>query len=52
MELSLLSWNLAGRDLLAQVAAEPIDVALLQEVPAPPSELPVHLYPHPDDGPW
>lgn len=52
MELSLLSWNLAGRDLLDQVAAEPVDVALLQEVPRPASTPPFELYPDSVDQPW
>ena len=52
MNLSLLSWNLAGAPLLSAVAAEPVDVALLQEVATPPSQPPVTLFPDPSAGPW
>ncbi len=51
MELALLSWNIAGLDLLDQVAAEPVDVALLQEVPRP-QPVGGPLLPDPAEGPW
>jgi hypothetical protein len=38
MDLSLLSWKVGGCDRLGPVDAEPVDVALLQWVPVPPSD--------------
>lgn len=40
MDLFLLSWNVGGSPVLGQVGAEPVDLALLQEVPVRPSESP------------
>ena len=47
-----MSWNLAAAPLLPAVAAEPVDVALLQEVARPSGDLPVPLLPDPAEAPW
>ena len=52
MDISLLTWNLAAAPLLTTVAAEPVDVALLQEVARPAGDLPVTLIPDPAEDPW
>jgi len=52
MGLSLLSWNVAGHNLLGRVADEPADAVMLQEIPMPPADPPVELHPNPSVGPW
>lgn len=49
---SLASWNLACGALLPAVAAEPVDVALLQEVEPPPAGRLIQLILGSDGGPW
>lgn len=51
MDVSLLSWNVGRSDLLEQVSAEPVDVALLQEVPRPPTSG-SRILPRPGDVAW
>jgi hypothetical protein len=47
--VSLLSWNVHQLDLYAEVLAEPVDVALLQQAPRPPQWM--TNVPGPDE-PW
>lgn len=48
--IRLVSWNVEGRALWDDVEALDVDVALLQEAPAPPDAVAPHMVPEPSDG--
>lgn len=46
--LRILSWNVNGRDVWDRLVASEVDIALLQEAPAPPSGWPHPVAPNPE----
>jgi hypothetical protein len=50
--IRLLSWNVDRLALWGQLAAELVDVALLQEAPEPPAGIGLEVHPAPSEGEW